>query len=182
MVRDEKMIRFGLKLAMVAIMAVYPNLGQLSTASAAAEAGAIQSVFAKTGTLDGFVTGSSGKPLAKTALTVVDSAGKKVASAVTDKAGKFSLPNLKPGQYRLMIGKDVQLKLNVADKGTTSNLKIVMPTDGKALLPGLTEGAAGTAGGLGWTFVAIAGLTAAILVPVGYGAGWISGGSDDSHD
>ena len=182
MVRGEKMIRFSLKLALVAIMAVYPNLGQLSTASAAADTGAIQSVFAKTGTLDGFVTGSSGKPLAKTTLTVVDSTGKKVASAVTDKVGKFSLPNLKPGQYRLVIGKDIQLKLNVADKGTTSNLKIVMPTDGKALLPGLAEGSTGAAGGLGWTFVAIAGLTAAVLVPVGYGAGWIGGDDDDSHD
>ena len=182
MVKAENMIRVSLKLALVAIMAVYPNMGQLSTASAAADTGAIQSVFAKTGTLDGLVIGSAGKPLANTTVTVVDSTGKKVTSAVTDKAGKFSLPNLKPGQYRLMIGKDVQLKLNVADKGTTTNLKIVMPTDGKALLPGLTQGAAGTAGGLGWTFVAIAGLTAAVLVPVGYGAGWIGGSSDDSHN
>ena len=179
MIRGEKMIRVSLKLALVAIMAIYPNMGQLSTASAAADTGAIQSVFAKTGTLDGFVTGSSGKPLANTTLTVVDSNGKKVASAVTDKAGKFSLPNLKPGQYRLMIGKDVQLKLNVADKGTTTNLKVVMPKSGGKLAPGMVKGAAGASN---WTYIALAGLTAAILVPTGFAVAAANGNSDDGHD
>ncbi|NIA06555.1 MAG: hypothetical protein GWP14_02780 [Actinobacteria bacterium] len=179
MVCRDKMIRMSLKLALVALMAVYPGMGTVNTANAAAKTPAIQSVFAKTGTLDGVLTGSGGKPVSGVKVWVLDSAGKKVGSAVTDKAGKFSLANLKPGQYRLLIGKDVELKLTVADNGVTTNLKVVLPTDGKGLLPGLTGG---TAGGLNWTFIALAGLTAAILVPVGYSAGWISGDDDDSHD
>ena len=181
MVSSNRMIRVSLKLALVALMAVYPCLGTVNTANATAKTPAIQSVFAKTGTLDGVVTGSDGKPISGAKVKVLDSAGKEVASAVTDKAGKFSLPNLKPGQYRLLIGKDVELKLTVADNGVTTNLKVVLPTDAKGLLPGPTGGT-GAGGGLSWTFIAIAGLTAAVLVPVGYSAGWISGDDDDSHD
>ena len=179
MVSSNRMIRVSLKLALVALMAVYPCMGTVNTANAAAKTPAIQSVFAKTGTLDGVVTGNAGKLVSGVKLQVLDSAGKEVASAVTDKAGKFSLPNLEPGQYRLMIGKDVELKLTVANNGATTNLKVVLPNGGKGLLPGLTGGAGGS---LNWTFIAIAGLTAAILVPVGYSAGWISGDDDDSHD
>jgi len=180
MIANQKTMGMGLKLTLVALMAVYPGLGTLRTAGADVKTPAVQSVFAKTGTLDGVVTGNDGQPVSGAKLQVLDSTGKNVASAVTDKAGKFSLPNLKPGQYRLLIGEDVELKLTVADNGLTTNLKVVMPTDAKGgLLPGLTEGAAG---GLNWTFIAIAGLTAAVLVPVGYAVGFSGGDSDDSHD
>ena len=165
MVITNKLARTSVKLALVVVMAIYPCLGTLRTAAAAPASGAMQSVFAKTGTLNGVVTGSSGKPMAKIALSVVDSSGKKVATAITDKAGKFTLPNLKPGQYRLLVGKDVQLKLTVSGKGTTSNLKIVLPTDGKSLLPGLMQG---PAGGLNWTFIAIAGFPAALAMSLTY--------------
>ena len=179
MIGRDKMIRVILKLALVVLMAVYPCLGTVSTANAAAKTPAIQSVFAKTGTLDGLVTGSAGKPISGAKVQVLDFAGKEVASAVTDKAGKFTLPNLKPGQYRLLIGKDVELKLTVANNGLTTNLKVILPTDGKGLLPGVF-GAEGI--GLNWTFIAIAGLTAAVLVPVGYTVAGSSGDDDDSHD
>jgi len=173
------MIRVSLKLVLVVLMAVYPCLGTVNTANAAAKIPATQSVFAKTGTLDGLVTGSAGKPIAGAKVQVLDSAGKKIASAVTDKAGKFSLPNLKPGQYRLLIGEDVELKLTVSNNGLTTNLKVVLPTNAKGLLPGVF-GAEGI--GLNWTFIAIAGLTAAVLVPVGYVVANSSSDDDDSHD
>ena len=179
MILSSKMTKLSLKLALVAIMAIYPGMGTLSIAGAAAKAPAIQSVFAKTGTLDGVLTGSDGKPISGQKVQVLDSTGKKIASAVTDKAGKFRLLNLKPGQYRLLMGKDVELKLNVANNGTTTNLKVVLPAGAKGLLPGVF-GAEGI--GLNWTFIAIAGLTAAVLVPVGYTIGYSGGDDDDSHD
>lgn len=173
------MLVASLKVALVAVMVLYPNFGVFSTAKAAPAAGSTQSVFAKTGTLKGvLVDQATGKPIAGQTLTVLDAQGKKVVSAITDKNGKFELPNLKPGQYRLAIG-DVELKLIVADTGTATNLKIVMPKSGAKLAPGMVEAAAGASN---WTYIALAGLTAAILVPTGFAIAAANDGGDDGHD
>ena len=177
----NKMLAISLKVALVGLMALYPNLGATGTAKAAPAAGTAPSVFAKTGTLKGvLVDQTSGKPIANRSLTVLDANGKTVASAVTDKNGKFSLPDLQPGEYRLVLGDGMELKLTVADNGTTNNLKIVVPSNGESLVPGLIEGPA--AGAANWTYIALAGLTAAILVPSGFAIAAAGGGGDDGHN
>ena len=177
----NKMLAISLKVALVGLMVLYPNLGAMGTAKAAPAAGTAPSVFAKTGTLNGIlVDQNSGKPIANNTLTVVDANGKTVASAVTDKDGKFSLPDLQPGEYRLVLGDEMELKLTVADNGTTNNLKIVVPSNGQGLAPGLIEGPA--TGAANWTYIALAGLTAAILVPTGFAVAASGNGGDDGHD
>ena len=177
----SRILHVSLKLVLVGLMASYPHIAAGGTATAASAAGARQSIFAKTGTLKGVLLyQESGKPVSETALTVLDAQGKKVAEAVTDKQGKFSLPNLQPGNYRLMIGEGVELRLNVADKGTASDLRILLPADGEALGAGLIEGPA--EGATRWTYIAIAGVVAAVLVPVGFAVGHSGGDDDDAHD
>ena len=172
---------FGLKVTLVALMAIYPSLGTLGTAKAAPAAGAVQTVSVKTGTLKGvLIDQATNKPIANLKLTVFDKSGKQVFSTVTDKNGKYELPGLKPGQYRLTVGDGVELKLNVGDMGTTTNLRVVMPKQGHGLAPGLVKGAA--VGGAKWTFVAIAGLTAAILVPSGFAVAAAVDSDDDAHN
>ena len=177
----NKILAMALKAALVGLMALYPNLGAMGTAKAAPAAGTAPSVFAKTGTLKGIlVDQTSGKPIANKTLTVLDANGKTVASAVTDKDGKFSLPDLQPGEYRLVMGDGLELKLTVADNGTTNNLKIVVPSNSEGLAPGLIEGPA--IGAANWTYIALAGVTAAILVPSGFAIAAAGNGGDDGHD
>ena len=173
---------FGLKVVLIVLMAIYPNLGMISTAKAAAPAaGAIQTVSVKTGALKGvLIDRVTNKPIANLKLTVFDKTGKKLFSTVTDKNGKYQLSKLKAGQYRLTIGDGVELKLDVADKDITTNLRVVMPKQGLALTPGMVKGTA--AAGTKWTFFAIAGLTAAVLVPSGFAIAGAIDDDDDGHD
>ena len=58
---------------------------------------------AATGVLDGRVTDPSGAPLAGARVVATRAATASTREATTDSAGRFALPSLAPGQYRLSI-------------------------------------------------------------------------------
>ncbi len=79
-----------LKALLVAVLVLHPHLAVRGTAEAAIADKAPQSVFAKSGDLQGTLLNSNLEPTVGAKVTVVDANGKVVASAVTGKDGKFS--------------------------------------------------------------------------------------------
>ena len=170
----NSMTQTSLRILLVAVLAVCPNLA--ATRVAAAEAAGTPGVFAKVGELQGTVLDSNLNPVSGTSMKVLDAEGNVVASAVTDETGAFSLPELEPGQYQLQIGEDVQLALNVSDLGTTSQLRVVLPDDaliGAAAAEGAADG--------GWSYLAI-GTVGLAVIGGGIGIGYAVDSDDDGHD
>lgn len=83
------------------------------------------------GKITGKVTRSDGKtPLPNTSITVIDTKnGKTVATVKTDKKGRFSLPELKLGKYRLIVAHRMVVKIEVVKENESpfSILNILVP-------------------------------------------------------
>jgi len=172
---NNQVSRGCLKVLLVSVLAVYPNLAAWRSAQAAAPAKPPVSVLAKAGTVKGTALTSDLKPAAKVKIKVVNADGKVVASAVTDEKGAFSLPDLKAGKYQLQIGEDIELQLTVSQTSTVTNLRMVLPQ-------GAEVGAAGVAAaGGGLSFIQIGAIGLAV-VGGGFGIAYATGDSDDGHD
>ena len=161
------------KALLVAVRVLHPHLTVQGTAEAAVAGKAPQSVFTKSGDLQGTLLNSNLEPTAGAEVNVVDANGKVVASAVTDKDGKFTLPDLEPGQYRLQIGEDVDLNLVVSDTSKVTNLRVVLPD-------GATVGAAGAGAAGGLSFIQL-GAIGLVVVGGGIGIGYAVDSADDGH-
>ena len=164
-----------LRVLLVSVLAVYPNLAAWRSAQAAVSPKPPPSVLAKTGTVKGTALTSDLKPAANIKIKVVNADGKVVASATTDGKGAFSLPNLKAGEYQLQVGKDVQLRLVISDTSTVTNLRMVLPQGTKVGAAGVPS----TGGGLSFIQVGAIGLA---VVGGGIGIAYATDSSDDSHD
>ncbi len=164
-----------LKMVLTAVLAVYPNLATWRTAQAAETPEAPSGVFAKPGTLEGTALTSDLDPVVGVELKVIDADGNVLASAVTDENGKFSLPDLNSGQYRLLVGEDIELNLTVSETSMVTNLRMVLPEGAKV-------GAAGVAAaGGGLSFIQIGAIGLAV-VGGGFGVAYAVDDDDDGHD
>lgn len=83
------------------------------------------------GEITGTVTRSDGKtPLPNTSITVIDlKNGEIVATVKTDKDGRYALPALKPGKYRLVVAHRMVVQIEVVKKNESSfsTLNILVP-------------------------------------------------------
>ena len=170
----NNMTRNTLKMLLVVVLAVYPNLAATSSATAAPASGA-PGIFAKTGELGGTVLNNSLDPVPGTSVKVLDAEGNVIAETVSDASGKFSLPQVQAGQYQLQIGEDVQLSLNVSDLGTTTSVRIVLPADAAV-------GAAGAAAAAEGTSLLTIGTIGLAVIGGGIAIGYAVNDDDDGHD
>lgn len=124
--KEQEMRRWSQALAVV--IAVTLLASQVGISSEAFAASRARSMPIKVGTLTGTVTDTTAKAVVKTIVTVLDKKGKVIASAVTDKKGKFVLKNLVAGNYKLSFGKKLSYDITVTEKAKTSKLNVIVPS------------------------------------------------------
>ena len=139
--KGDKMLRKYLWMKFVAVALIFPvvTLNTPVRALLAAdqekptEASSIkgQPPKLREGKITGTVTRTDGKtPLPNTSITAIDTKnGKTVATVKTDKNGRYSLPELKPGKYRLVVAHRMMVQIEVVakDDSSLSVLNILVP-------------------------------------------------------
>lgn len=136
----------------------------------------------KEGEITGKVTKTDGKTvLPDIPITVVDTkTGEIIATVKTDKDGRYSLPELKPGKYRLVIAHRMVVEIEVVSESETAftSLNLLLP---EAFLEPPAEEEEEKAG-VAWyktkaavvTFIVLLGGATAALLADGDGDGEVS--------
>ncbi len=102
----------------------------------------VASVEVKPGLLTGTVTDMDKDPLANVIVKVVNISGNVQFSATTDIAGKYSIQNIPPGNYTLMIGDHQKVLLGVKQEAEISVVNAMLTLTDEAY----TAGAIGSLG------------------------------------
>ena len=87
----------------------------------------------KPGTLDGFISDSTGKRLGGKQIQIIDPRGKVLGSGTSNKYGMFRIKNLPEGKYSLNIDGKAAAHLQVSKEATVSMLMFIMPSTEVAL-------------------------------------------------
>jgi hypothetical protein len=74
-------------------------------------------------TLSGTVTGASGAPAANTQVSIRSVAGGQTTQAQTDDAGRYTAPNLAPGEYEVSAG-GKSVRVTLGPENGTANLTL----------------------------------------------------------
>jgi len=97
-------------------------------ASAAVKA---QQLEMKAGTATVTVKEHTGRVLEKAEVALKGASGKTVATFATDKKGQFTVKDLAPGAYRLVVANRAQVPFSVTDKANVTSLVVVLPAPPK---------------------------------------------------
>ena len=110
----------------------------------------IVDVILDQGELTGYFADSQGEPIDGATVTILQQ-GQPVASAQTDKSGKFRVPNLKPGSYAVRMGSEIrQIRIWSPNSAPPQALQgLPVTTDSAVRGQGELAGLGGLNGGLG---------------------------------
>ncbi len=120
------------------------------------------SVEVKPGILTGQVTNMDKDALANVSVKIVNITGKVLFSAITDIDGKYSIQNLTPGKYTLIIGDIQKVVLEVKQEAEISMVNAMLTLNTESY-------AAGSVGSLSAPIVAAVAGGVVIIAVTAYG-------------
>ncbi|UCD56212.1 MAG: carboxypeptidase regulatory-like domain-containing protein [Candidatus Hydrogenedentota bacterium] len=145
------------RIALAILIAFALVLHPFASSGGAVDAPAEKEVlFLKAGTLEGTIVDTTGKPIERARIRVLDKNGATVTKAITDNSGRFILQDLSVGGYTLAIGEKYTLKLVLKEDAETSEIKVVVPDDAASI----------PAGGFTVTHLMVGGVVVAIIAGV----------------